>query len=228
MSITGTIIMILISYGLIGGCFFVGIGTLVYYEIYRHIINHRLANGITDKKPLLSPKWVAVILLILHLISTIPFLIAPLFVYEERQEMGQYVNETTILFADDTEDFFANSKPIENAQFAANSAVRNGIDFTYSTVKVNGRGYYIVDIAPQQTLPADTPCEIEVEILRDDGRLCGGLEGTFTAEDFPVCIASPFHEEEFDGKMEIKLYVLTEDRVRDLTAASTVMLPSVK
>ncbi len=227
MSITGTIIMILISYGLVGGIFFVGIGTLIYYEIYKHIINRRLANGITDKKLLLSPKWVAVILLILHLISTIPLLIAPLFVFEERQEMGQYANETTILFASDTEDFFANSEPIENAQFAANSAVRNGIDFTYSTVEVDGRGYYIANIAPQQAIPADTPCEIEVKILRDDGRLCGGLEGTFTAEDFPVCIASPFHEEEFDGKMEITVYVLSEEGVRSVPAVSTVMLPAM-
>ena len=55
----------------IGTVFFVGIGTLIYYFIYKHIINQRLAKGITDKKGLLSPIWLAVILLGISLLCNL-------------------------------------------------------------------------------------------------------------------------------------------------------------
>lgn len=41
----------------------VGGGTLIYYFIYQHTINKRLAEGVTNKRKLISPVWMPMILL---------------------------------------------------------------------------------------------------------------------------------------------------------------------
>ncbi len=61
---------------LLGTLFFVGGITLVYYLFYQHIINKRLAAGVTDKKGMLAPGKLALILLGGSLVCNLVIIIA--------------------------------------------------------------------------------------------------------------------------------------------------------
>ncbi len=157
----------------IGTVFFVGIGTLIYYFIYRYIINKRLAQGITDKKGLLSPIWLAVILLgismLCNLLITAAFGLMMFKTDSGSEVVGDsgYISALDITFMN-TDELDSGFSPENNADFRKQELTADYVTntcFTAAETAQDVKPHYLL-YSDFSGMPEGTVCLMECRIVQ--------------------------------------------------------------
>ena len=157
----------------IGTVFFVGIGTLIYYFIYRYIINQRLAQGITDKKGLLSPIWLAVILLGISMLCNLLFTAAFSLMLFKTDSGSVVVGESDYISAPDitfmnTDELDSGFSPENNADFRKEELTADYVTntcFTAAETAQDAKPHYLL-YSDFSGMPEDTVCLMEIRVVQ--------------------------------------------------------------
>lgn len=214
----------------LGVILFIGGGTLIYYVIYRHNINKRLKQGITHKKGLMSPVWMAVILLVATFFLGAPILliiitsaatyglIAEVEVAEvsESMEIGFYTA------AEMEEGFLDVYSMEENAGYTKTVQSSGEMEFTCFAAEDLYESYhphYLVYSDVTGTLPNDAVFVFE-GTLYEDGNPIEGYSNIAYAEEMPICIISGMQENaaQFGYELQLICTVFASESLSDVQA----------
>lgn len=189
----------------LGVLLFIGGGTLIYYGIYRHNINKRLAQGITHKKGLMSPWWMPVILLAASVFLSMPILAIVIFsavsygVVTDVEHVEVSVSmETGFYTAEEMEEGFLSVYSMEeNAGYTKNTQTVGEMEFTCFAAEdlfASYHPHYLVYSDVTGTLPEDAVFLFEGTLCQD-GSPVEGYSNIAYADEMPICIISGMQED---------------------------------
>lgn len=216
-------VILLLAVPLLGLPLFIGGGTLIYYFIYRHNINKRLAQGITHKKGLMSPWWMPVILLAVSVFLSLPILLAVILGAASYGVISEVKNvevsesmEISFYTAEEMEEGFLSVYSMEeNAGYTKTTQTVGEMEFTCFAAEDLSESYhphYLVYSDITGTLPEDAVFVFEGTLCQD-GSPVEGYSSIAYADEMPICIISGMQEdaERFDYDYELQLYCTVFD-----------------
>ena len=205
----------------LGVLLFIGGGTLIYYGIYRHNINKRLAQGITHKKGLMSPWWMPVILLAASVILSTPILVIVILsavsygVITDVEHVEVSVSmETGFYTAEEMEEGFLSVYSIEeNPGYAKTTQTVGEMEFTCFAAEDLSESYhphYLVYSDITGTLPEDAVFLFEGTLCQD-GNPIEGYSNIAYADEMPICIISGMQEDAWEQLLESRFMQLVQE-----------------
>ncbi len=230
MSTIGLVVVLIVIF-LLGTILFVGGGTLIYYFIYRHTINKRVAQGITHKKGLMSPIWMALILLAVMLFLLMPILIiaaAGFLTFNLVGASGEeeiYENmEISCYTAQEMQEGHMSVFSIEeNEGYTKQQAEGDGIRFTCFAAEELGQSWqphYLLYTELSEDFPKNAVYVIEGTFY-ENGEATGGVSWYPTKKEFPSCIISGMPDiEDMDCTYEIEITCNVLDEKEEETLSS--------
>ncbi len=188
--------MVLIIALLIGSVLFIALGTFIYYLIYRHVINKRIANGDTSKKGMMSPVWMPVILVGIQFIFGNPLLAVILVPFLE-VEVHESMEMLCVSVEQMQEGHLSVYSIEENAGYDKQLAENDGIRFTcFSAQELNQswQPHYLLYTELVEEYPANAFCLIEGTFF-ENGEETQGFSWAPSKEEFPACVISGMQED---------------------------------
>lgn len=184
---------------LIGSVLFIGLGTLIYYLIYRYVINKRIANGDTSKKGMMSPAWMPVILVGLQFIFGNPLLVLNLISYLAVNMVsitGEEEHESIAMRCVSAEEMQEGHLSVysieENEGYIKQQSEGDGICFTCFSAQEMGNSWqphYLLYTELSEDFPENAVYKIESSFYENGVPTRGGTWRR-TKKDFPTCILS--------------------------------------
>ncbi len=194
----------------------IGGGTMIYYFIYKHIINKRLAEGVTNKKKLLSPLWMPLILLLVMVAMILPILLTIVIasagafsvitsteshVVTTEMEIGVYTA------AEMAEGFRSVYSMDENPGYTKQTETVSNFQFTcFSAEELTDElhPHYLVYTDTDTVYPQDSILLFEGTLL-ENGEPVSGYSQALYAEDLPACIISGMEEDAWQNSYTLHL-----------------------
>ncbi len=204
MATIGIIVLLLI-----GSAVLIGLGTLIYYLIYRHIINKRIEQGVTHKKGLMSPLWMPVILIAVQFVFGSPILMLIAFsvasfttlTLTESAETTVSM-ETGLYTMEEMQEGYLSVYSIEeNEGFAKESVISGDLRFTCfaaEDLSASWHPHYLLYAEPMEDYPEDTLYLFTFSLYGEE-ELLERTEQAVTQKEMPVCEISAMQE---DAMME--------------------------
>ncbi|MBR6616719.1 MAG: hypothetical protein IKL00_02455 [Oscillospiraceae bacterium] len=205
--------IVLIIALLLGSVVFIGLGTLIYYLIYRHVINKRIANGDTSKKGMMSPVWMPVILVGLQFIFGNPLLaviLVPFLIFNEstKVEVHKSMEMLCISVEEMQEGHLSVYSIEENEGYIKQQSEGDGIRFTCFSAQEMGNSWqphYLLYTELSEDFPENAVYAIEGTFY-ENGEATGGVSWYPTKEEFPNCIISGMPDiEDMDCTYELEI-----------------------
>ncbi|MBQ7004458.1 MAG: hypothetical protein IJN57_10940 [Oscillospiraceae bacterium] len=207
----------------------IGGGTLIYYFIYKHVINKRLAEGVTNKKKMLSPLWMPLILLLVMVAMIMPILLTIVIaaagaysvvtstethVVSTGMEIGMYSAEEM------AEGYRSVYSMDSNAGYTKSEETSGIFEFTcFSAEELTDElhPHYLVYVDADADIPQDSILLVEGTLL-ENGEPVSGYSQALYSEDMPTCIISGMEEDAWQNSYTLHLtcHVLSADAETDL------------
>ncbi len=223
MAVAGIIIALLI-----GSVVFIALGTLIYYLIYRHVINKRIANGDTSKKGMMSPVWMPIILVGVQFIFGNPLLaviLVPFFMINQVNEVEVHESEEMLCISvEEMQEGHLSVYSIEeNEGYTKQQSEGGGIRFTCFAAEELGQSWqphYLLYTELSEDFPNNAVYVIEGTFY-ENGEATGGVSWYPTKKEFPNCIISGMPDiEDMDCTYEIEITCNVLDEKEDETLGS--------
>ncbi|MBE6850415.1 MAG: hypothetical protein E7504_01530 [Ruminococcus sp.] len=229
MAASGFSIVLIIAL-LIGSVVFIALGTLIYYLIYRHIINKRIANGDTSKKGMMSPVWMPVILVGLQFIFGNPLLaviLIPFLTFNIVGESELEIHESEEMLCISVEAMQEGHLSVysieENEGYTKQQSEDGGIRFTCFSAQEMGNSWqphYLLYTELSEDFPNNAVYVIEGTFY-ENGEATGGVSWYPTKKEFPNCIISGMPDiEDMDCTYEIEITCNVLDEKEEETLGS--------
>ncbi len=208
MATIGIIVLLLI-----GSVVLIGLGTLIYYLIYRHIINKRLEQGVTHKKGLMSPLWMPVILVIFQFLLGSPLLIFVLvgaltFNTVTGTEYAETIvsMETALYSVEEMQEGYLSVYSIEeNEGFAKETAISGDLRFTCFAAEdlaSSWHPHYLLYTEALEDYPEDTLYLFTFSLYGEE-ELLERTEEVVSRKEMPVCEISAMQEDAMTENYEL-------------------------
>ncbi len=208
MATIGLIILLLIASAVL-----IGLGTLIYYLIYRHIINKRIEQGVTNKKGLMSPLWMPVILIGLQFLFGNPLLIFVLVgaltfnTVTDTEHVETHVSmETGLYSVEEMQEGYLSVYSIEeNEGFAKESVISGDLRFTCFAAEdlaASWHPHYLLYAEPMGDYPEDTLYLFTFSLYGEE-ELLERTEQAVTQKEMPVCEISAMQEDAMTENYEL-------------------------